>query len=76
MEELVKNVRERFNNNQIRERIFALFCLTVIAIIAMYKLTDPENIVINIVVGITSFAGGVATGMAVNKRSTDPEKIV
>ena len=49
-------LREKISTaaNQVRERIFALFCLTVIAMLAMYKLTDPENIIINVIVGICS----------------------
>lgn len=43
------------------ERIIAVVCLTFIAFIAMMKLSDPENIVINIVVGIVAFIGGRAS---------------
>ena len=46
------------------ERIIAVICLTLIAWIAMFKLSDPENIVINIVVGIVAFIGGRATATA------------
>ena len=42
----------------VREKIAALFCLTVIAIIAMSRLDDPENIVINVVVAIAAFISG------------------
>ena len=45
----------------VREKIVALFCLTTIAIIAMVRVTDPENIVINVIVGICGFIGGVAS---------------
>lgn len=44
----------------VRVKIFALFCVTVIAIIALLKLPDPENIIINIIVAIGSFLGGDA----------------
>lgn len=47
---------------QIRKEVVALLCLTVISIVAMVRLTDPENIVINVVVAITSFVGGVGVG--------------
>jgi len=55
--------REKLNAtaSHVRERIFALFCLTIIAIVSMYQISDPENIVINIIVGICSFVGGVAS---------------
>jgi hypothetical protein len=43
------------------ERIIAVVCLTLIAFMAMLKLSDPENIVINIVVGIVAFIGGRAS---------------
>lgn len=44
--------------SQIREKIAALVCLTSIALVAMGKLTDPENIVINVVVAIAAFISG------------------
>ena len=53
---------------EIREKIFALFCLTVIAIIAMLKLTDPENLLVNIVVAISAFV----TGSAMRKGDPPP----
>jgi len=56
---------------EIRKEIFALFCLTVIAIVAMLKLADPENIVINIILVIASFGGGYAMGSA-TRRAADP----
>ncbi|MFA7520453.1 hypothetical protein [Shewanella sp.] len=46
---------------EIREKIAALFCLTTIAIVAMGRLTDPENIVINVVVAIAAFISGGGT---------------
>lgn len=64
--------KERILSGQIRERIFALFCLTVIALVAMFRLSDPENIIINIIVGITSFVGGVAVGNS--RRKEDDNK--
>ena len=63
MTEQIKNVGNRVASYQVRERIFALFCVTVIAIVAMYKLTDPENIIINIVLVIGAFAAGRADGL-------------
>jgi len=47
----------------IREKNIAMICLTTIALVAMWKVADPENIVINVIVGISSFVGGVAYGM-------------
>lgn len=44
--------------SEIREKIVALMCLTSIAMVAMVKLSDPENIVINVVVGICAFISG------------------
>jgi uncharacterized membrane protein YoaK (UPF0700 family) len=44
---------------QVRKEVVALLCLTVIAIVAMMRLNDPENIIINIVVAISCFTGGV-----------------
>lgn len=46
---------------QVREKIAAIFCLTVIAIVAIVRLSDPENIIINIVVAIAGFVAGAAT---------------
>ena len=56
---------------EVREKIVALFCLTVIAIIAMVRVADPENIVINVIVGICGFIGGVASA-----RRGDPPVVV
>ena len=53
----------------VREKIAALFCLTVIAIIAMTRIAEPENIVINVVVAIAAFisGGGARQGDGGNK---------
>jgi hypothetical protein len=53
---------------QVRKEVVALLCLTLIAIASMFRLTDPENIIINIVVAISCFTGGVAMGTT---RKTD-----
>ena len=45
---------------EIREKIFALFCLTAIAMVAMLRLDDPENLLVNIVVAISAFVTGSA----------------
>lgn len=63
------NDKLKMSLNTIRANIFAQFCLTVIAITAMMKLTDPENIVINVIVAISSFVGGYAVGGG--QRKTD-----
>ncbi len=47
-------------NFEVREKILALCCLTLIAILAMFRLTDPENIIVNIIVAIGSFISGTA----------------
>jgi hypothetical protein len=46
------------NGSEIREKIAALICLTAIALVAMGRLSDPENIVINVVVAIAAFISG------------------
>lgn len=57
--EMKKILKQQSQNiGQVREKIVALFSLTVIAIVAMMRLSDPENIVINIVVAIASFVAG------------------
>jgi hypothetical protein len=43
---------------EVREKIAALVCLTAIAMVAMANLSDPENVVINVVVGICAFISG------------------
>jgi len=73
MKETIDDLRERIACAQIRVGIMALFCLTVIAVVAMLKLADPENIVINVIVGIGCFSGGVAAERMANKRATDKE---
>lgn len=50
----------RVSVDGVREKIAALFCVTVIAILCILKLADPENIIINIIVAISSFIGGEA----------------
>ena len=54
---------------EIREKIAALVCLTAIALVAMGRLTDPENIVINVVVAIAAFISGGG-----GRRKEDGEK--
>jgi hypothetical protein len=44
--------------HEVREKIAALVCLTAIALVAMGRLDDPENIVINVVVAIAAFISG------------------
>jgi len=48
-------------SGRVRERIAALVCLTSIAGLAMCKLTDPENIIINVIVAISGFMAGRET---------------
>jgi hypothetical protein len=60
-------------NITVREKIMALFCLTTIAIVAMVQITEPENIVINIIVGICAFITGSATGRATDPSNTPPQ---
>jgi hypothetical protein len=65
-------IRARLNNmaSEHRVKVFCVFCLATIAIVAMFKLADPENIVINVVVAICSFTGGAAVGASM-RRSTE-----
>ncbi len=70
MTETLEEIKRKLVTYQVREKIAAIACLTIIAIVAIGKLSDPENIVINIVVAIAGFmAGGGGT------RQTD-QKIV
>ena len=71
MTEKIKEITERVLYGQIRERVFALFCLVVIAIVAMYKVTDPENIIINIILVISGIVGA---GIGSLSRKTDQDK--
>lgn len=57
----MNELKERLTQNPIRERLMGLFCLTVIAILAMVRLEDPENIIVNIVVAIASFLTGASS---------------
>jgi hypothetical protein len=63
MTEVIRRAGDKIASYQVRERIFALFCVTVIAVVAMYKLSDPENIIINIVLVIGAFAAGRSDGL-------------
>jgi hypothetical protein len=64
-------IRARLNNmaSEHRVKVFCVFCLATIAIVAMFKLADPENIVINVVVAICSFTGGAAVGASMRRSS-------
>ena len=55
---------------EIREKIVALFCLTAIAIVSLVRLSDPENIVINVIIAIGSFSAGAA----LRKSDVPPKK--
>jgi len=56
MNETLSKLSQR--TGQVREKIAALVCLTAIAMVAMSRLEDPENIVINVVVAIAAFISG------------------
>ena len=71
MTELINKANDRIASYQVRERIAAIVCLTGIAMVAIMKLSDPENIIINIVVAIAGFMAGKS-----ESRLTDKEKIV
>lgn len=67
MVEKLKEIRSIINSNQLREKVMGLFCLTVIAIIAMVRLEDPENILINIIIAIAGILN-----VASSTRRSDP----
>mgnify|MGYP001306797009 FL=1 len=71
MKETIDDLKERIACAQVRVGIVALLCLTVIALVAMMRLADPENIVINVIVGIGCFSGGVAAERMAKSRTTD-----
>ncbi len=54
----MNEIRDRISTEGVRVKIMALFCVTVIALVALLRLADPENIIINIIVAIGSFLGG------------------
>jgi hypothetical protein len=67
MTENIEEVKNKISAYQIREKIAAISCLTIIAIVAIAKLPDPENIIINIVVAIAGFVAGASS----QRRSED-----
>ena len=71
MTELINKASDRIASYQVRERIVAIICLTGIAMVAIMRLSDPENVIINIVVAIAGFMAGKS-----ESRLTDKEKIV
>ena len=70
MTESAEALKTRTLSYQIRERIAAVVCLTGLAMVAIMKLSDPENIIINIVVAIASFMAGGGTRQ-VDQRSNN-----
>jgi hypothetical protein len=60
-QESLEDVKQKLVSYQIREKIAAIFCLTTIALVSIVKLSDPENIIINIVVAIAGFVAGAAS---------------
>jgi len=71
MVQKLKDIKEELACGQIRISIVALFCLTIIAIGSLIKMSDPENVIINIIIAIMSFSGGVAAERIMAKRKTD-----
>lgn len=69
MTEKLNDFKTRVAAYQVRERIFALLVLCVIAVVAMMRIDDPENIVINIIVAIGAYSAGKG-----DSRSTDKPK--
>lgn len=53
------------------DKYLAIIALTIIAVYAIYKLPDCENIVINVIVSVGSFVGGVAVGKSQNKKNEE-----
>jgi len=72
MKETIDAMRDRLNGHQVRERIFALFVLGTIAIVAMVQVDDPENVVINIIVAIGAFSAGKSANN--DQRTTDKKE--
>jgi len=54
---------------QFRERIFAMGCLTIIAIGSLLKMSDPENILVNVIIAIAALVN-----LTVGSRKTDDVK--
>ena len=46
------------NQTYVSERIAAIIALTIIASLAMLKIPEPDNIIINVVVAIAAFISG------------------
>ena len=67
MTESVEEIRRKLTSYQVREKIAAIACLSIIAIVAIMKLSDPENIIINIVVAIAGFMAGSGNRQGDNK---------
>lgn len=65
-------LKEHWQNNKpgmVREKVIGIFCLTVIALAAMVKMDEPENIIVNIVIAIAGFL----TGSSLRKNDSSPE---
>jgi len=73
MNNTIENLKERVACAQVRVSILALICLVAIAIVAMARLNDPENIIINIVLVISGIAG-IATRSSGGERKDDKPK--
>jgi hypothetical protein len=71
MTDKMKDLAERVACSQIRVSALALVCLLVIAIVAMSRLPDPENLLINIVLVISGIVGVGIGSASPNKRQTD-----
>ena len=73
MKDAFENLKERVACAQIRVSILALVCLVAIAVVAMVRLDDPENIIINIVLVISGIAG-ITSRMDNRTRKEDKPK--
>jgi len=73
MNNAIENLKERVACAQVRVSILALVCLVIIAGIAMWKLPDSENVIINIVLVISGIAG-IATRSSGSERKEDKPK--
>ena len=71
MVQKLKDLKEAIACGQIRVSIVALFCLTVIGIGAMITMTDPENVIINIIIAIAPLANNLVGNRQGDTRKPD-----
>jgi hypothetical protein len=47
----------------VRKEVIGIAALTVIALVSMWRITDPDNIVTNCIIGITGLLAATASKM-------------